>query len=439
MSEMLKKNQVVFTEVSKLPCKIDELLGSGSQGEVYRALINEKAVALKWYFSGSATDEQRTALESLIKKGPPNNKFLWPIELVSEKNLKGFGYIMPLREKRFGNIVDLMKRRIAPSLRVLATIGLELSNNFLQLHSKGLCYRDISFGNAFFDPNTGEVMICDNDNVSIHGDNRQCGVIGTPRFIAPEVVLGKAKPCRQTDLYSLAVLLFYILFTGHPLDGKKEADINCLNLPAMTKLYGKEPVFIFDPVDQSNRPVPGHHDNPIIFWTIYPEFLKKFFIRAFTEGITDPANGRVGESEWRAAMVTLRDSIIYCSCGAENFYDSQIVKNSDGGIKCWDCEKSLIMPPRIKIGRNIIMLNHDTKIFPHHVDSQMLYDFSAPVAEISRNPNKPDIWGLKNLSVKKWVLKSSNGNFMDVEPNRSVPIVSGNTINFGKIDGEIMA
>ena len=58
----------------------------------------------------------------------------------------------------------------------------------------------------FFDPDTGDVLICDNDNVSANGiDNSS--VYGTPRFMAPEIVMGQAKPSRNTDLYSLAVLL----------------------------------------------------------------------------------------------------------------------------------------------------------------------------------------------------------------------------------------
>jgi serine/threonine protein kinase len=44
-------------------------------------------------------------------------------------------------------------------------------------------------------------------------------VLGTPRFMAPEVVRREAAPSDQTDRYSLAVLLFYLLMGGHPLDG----------------------------------------------------------------------------------------------------------------------------------------------------------------------------------------------------------------------------
>jgi hypothetical protein len=58
----------------------------------------------------------------------------------------------------------------------------------------------------------------------------------------------------------------------------------------MTKLYGAEPVFIFDPNDHSNEPVPGLHDNALAFWPIYPQFLRDLFIQSFTAGIRDPEN-----------------------------------------------------------------------------------------------------------------------------------------------------
>src|SRR5256885_1046760 len=83
-----------------------------------------------------------------------------------------------------------------------------------ELHARGLCYRDISFGNAFFDPETGEVLICDNDNVTVDAQAKG-GVYGTPRFMSPEIVRGETAPNSQTDLFSLSVLLFYMFMMHH--------------------------------------------------------------------------------------------------------------------------------------------------------------------------------------------------------------------------------
>ena len=436
MNQLLELGDTVRTEFSGLVCTVQEFLGGGGQGEVYRAGMGGKQVALKWYFPHTATQEQWRALDTLIKQGRPNERFLWPEDLATTEHGRSFGYVMPLRPKEYRSLVDLMLRRCAPTFQALATAGLELSDSFFQLHAQGLCYRDISFGNVFFDPASGEILICDNDNVGIDG---QPGLVaGTPRFMAPEIVRGEAQPSSKTDLFSLAVLLFYLFVIHHPLDGQKALEIHCLDLAARRRLFGDEPVFIFDPHDRSNRPVPGEHDNALAFWPIYPQFIRHLFTRSFTDGIRDPQNGRVRESEWRLAMADLRDSICYCGhCGGEGFYDLAAYKASGGRPgSCPFCKRELSLPPRIRIGKRIVVLNHDTQLCPHHVDDDRMYDFSRPVAEVVQHPTNPNIWGLRNLSTEKWV-GTKAGELRDIEPGRAMTLAPGIKINFGKKEGEV--
>jgi serine/threonine protein kinase len=262
-------------------------------------------------------------------------------------------------------------------------------------------------------------------------------VLGTPRFMAPEVVRGEAMPSSQTDLYSLAVLLFYMFMVHHPLEGKKETAIKCLDLPAMNRLYGTEPLFIFDPSDSSNAPDPRYHRNALEFWPIYPKFLRDQFTKAFTDGIRDPQNGRVAESKWRSDMIKLRDSIVYCgNCGLENFYDD--ASHTKGHhASCWSCKKQINLPFRLQIGSNVIALNHDTELFPHHIDHNRLYDFSQPVAAVTQHPTDANIWGIKNLSNEKWSTTTAQGTVNDVEPGRSFTLANGTQVNFGGSNGEI--
>ena len=115
----------------------------------------------------------------------------------------------------------------------------------------------------------------------------------------------------------------------------------------MNKLYGTEPLFIFDPADAANRPVPGIHDNPLAYWPLYPQFLRDRFTRAFTAGLHDP-HERVRESEWRAALMQLRDAILYCGqCGAENFYDGEALRASGGqpGVLVLPATVDAAVPP----------------------------------------------------------------------------------------------
>src|SRR6185369_7064092 len=98
MDQILKPGQKVRTTTTRGDCLVENFLGSGGQGEVSRASLKDKRVALKCYYPASATPEQQKALETLIKMGTPSDRFLWPIELATSSASAGFGYVMPLRD-----------------------------------------------------------------------------------------------------------------------------------------------------------------------------------------------------------------------------------------------------------------------------------------------------------------------------------------------------
>ena len=220
MHRSFKNNQRLMTNKGQT-LTVVKCLGAGGQGEVYEVLSEGRRLALKWYFLQTGTDKQKVMIEKLIQSGKPDERFLWPVDVVEISRKKSFGYLMPLRPTQFSNIVDLMKRRIEPSFDAVITACIQLADSFHKLHEKQLCYRDISFGNFFFHGRTGDILICDNDNVT-HSTIQAAGVLGTPRFMAPEVVRGIKKPDAQTDLFSLSILIFYMLMMHHPLEGKLE-------------------------------------------------------------------------------------------------------------------------------------------------------------------------------------------------------------------------
>lgn len=447
MSELLKSGQTVKTENSAQPCQVEKFIGSGGQGEVYQAKWAGGTFALKWYYPYMATAEQRAALGKLISEHQaPSNAFLWPLEIAHAEGVPGFGYLMRLRESRFKSLLDLMRGQIDPTFCTLATVGLGLADNFHKLHADGLCYCDISFGNAFFDPETGEVLICDNDNVAANRSPPR-GVLGTPDFMAPEIVRGEGRPSRQTDLFSLAILLFYIFHVSHPLVGRKILTIHSWDLAARTKLFGSEPVFIFHPTDRSNEAVDQTvdrlgeaGDNALRYWPIYPQFFRNTFVRAFTNGITDPQNGRVMEGEWRRVLSQLRDAIFFCrACGKENFYDPSTDRGSGPpSRKCWHCKNPLVLPFRIVIGKAVVMLTHQGRLFSHHLDGSGAIDFTATVAEVVRHPTAANVWGLKNCTKEKWIVTNPDGSVADVPPGRSVVLQPKGRVNFGKVEGEFL-
>ena len=426
MESLLQKNSVLYSQ-NGISYRVNKLLGSGGQGEVYEVTDGNKNYALKWYYEHTATPLQKKILLDLLDKGKPSKDFLFPEDFIETDDGKFFGYVMQLRPKEFKGIIDLMKGKVQPSFQNLIRACFNLTKGYQLLHSQGYQYRDISFGNVFFNPDNGKVLICDNDNVVPNGI-QESGILGTPSFMAPEIVRGEAKPSRNTDKFSLSILLFYMLMIQHPLEGALEAKIHCMDLAARNKLYGTNPVFIYDPQNKSNRPVQGIHDNVIIYWEkIYPQYLKDLFIKAFTVGLHEPAR-RVTENEWLDCFSNMLAGIVTCqNCGEENFYDPE------HEIHCWNCDSVVRIPAKLVVDKKKILITQNTKIFSHYLFDD--HDMEKIVAEVVRNPKNPKIWGLKNKTAQNWTYIKQDGSQIVVSPEKSATISRDIKINFGKSVG----
>jgi eukaryotic-like serine/threonine-protein kinase len=415
--------------------RVERFIGEGGQGTVFEVSITGEAspLALKWYFPTTGTPQQRAAISNLVKRGAPNDRFLWPTELIELDGKPAFGYLMPLRPAGYITLSALLKGRVEVTTTVRTTLCRDLARSFLDLHSQGLCYRDISFANIFLDASDGRALICDNDNVAID-DGSPSPVLGTRKFMAPEIVRGRAEPSTDTDLWSLAVLLFYVLVVAHPLLGRRELGYPVWDEEAETEMFGHRPVFIFDPDDDSNRPDPDHDAGAEINWQKLPRSTRALFTQAFTRGIEDPRNGRVAESMWQRAMSRLEDSVVVCDrCGAECFHDPD---RSDP--RCWACSNRLGRTMRLVFpGGRWVALSDRTRLWDHHVSRLPSYDFETPIAEVARHPERLDVWGLRNIGNAPWHASPPDGDRVVVEPGRSFALVPGTVFGFGEVEATL--
>ena len=103
-----------------------------------------------------------------------------------------------------------------------------------RLHAAGLAHSDLSYNNVLVDPPTGSACVIDCDGLVVPGKYPP-DVVGTPDFIAPEVLStrtlpvddpNRKLPCRATDRHALAVMIYMYLLYRHPLRGSKVYDVN---------------------------------------------------------------------------------------------------------------------------------------------------------------------------------------------------------------------
>ena len=420
---------------------VKEMLGEGGQGIVYKVIYQQKEFALKWYSKGVGENTERfyENIKRNIEKGSPAPTFLWPLAITEIQEGKYFGYVMGLRSSEYKDFdLFLLNRVQFKTFSAIVNAALQITASFRKLHNLGLSYQDLNDGNFFINPENGDILICDNDNVAPDGWN--LGIQGKPKYMAPEVVNATKLPDTFSDRFSLAVILFMLLCKSHPLDGLK--DNNHID-PAKNEmnLYCLNPIFIFDSKDDSNRPNPEIHRNALLFWPVYPKHIQNMFVRAFSkELMKSDGNGRedrLMEKEWLKELSRLRSEIATCPyCGEETFFDTQ-----KENCQCINCDKTFDRPPLLKLKTGDVLLQPGHFVFEYQIDDSIeisMESLKNTVGQVIQNKNNPSIWGLRNTGSKTWVKHTPQGKEETVESGKVVPVARGLKIHFGNCEGEII-
>jgi len=221
----------------------------------------------------------------------------------------------------------------------------------------------------------------------------------------------------KTDLHSLATLLFYLWMCHHPLHGNLESNIRSWDIPAKRRIYGENPVFIFDPNDKSNRPDDPDYETVKSLWALCPQKLKDLFTKAFTEGLRNPGN-RVTEGEWQRAFLQLKENNLRCPhCNTENNLWTQ----DAGELLCWKCKKKIFVPGYLAIGTNFYLaLMPEVKLKASHLNPD--WNSGEILGEMVENPNSPGNWGIRNHTQDTWKITLADGEVKDVPPGRAAPL-----------------
>ena len=393
--------------------KIVKELGRGGQGIVYLVEVNGQNMALKWYFNNMGDWFYRN-LEENVTKGAPSEAFLWP-EYLTTKQKGTYGYIMKLRPQGYHEFGQyLLARAKFKSFEAMVNAAMKICEGFKALHLSGLSYQDLNDGNFFIHPDTGDVLICDNDNVAPEGVSS--GILGKARYMAPEVVTGKTMPSKQTDRYSLSVVLFLLFYANHPLEGARVLACPCMTEKYEKQFYGSEPIFIYDKVNANNRPVRGVHNNVLRRWNAFPAILRETFTQEFScECLSDP-NKRKLERQWQNVIQQIRDMLVVCpECKDETFVEDANTP------KCMCCGKPFNIAGTLQINDRKVLLTPNTKVY---VDMDNKPDIQVINVPGDRYPIQ-----LRNITTNNWVVETPSGKIRSVEPNMSMPVKAGLKVN----------
>jgi len=307
------------------------------------------------------------------------NIYCWPYDVVEKDGLTGI--IAPTYDKRFffkqgyvnndilkgkekeGRWFASAKFRAVNSKTKLDNselgnwlsyfqVCVNIARGVKRLHSAGLAHSDLSYKNVLIDPASGSANIIDIDGLVVPKKFYPT-VIGTPDFIAPEVLSTKhldikdpsrKLPERTTDLHALAVLIYMYLLYRHPLRGGNYfGQID--EVEEENFLMGSKALFIEHPTDSKNRNFKREYgDNLEKFkpWTdlsktpysITGPYLKELFDQAFIKGLHNPQDRPTADA-WEQALIKTNDLKLECS--NKKCEQKWFIFNNANNTKCPFC------------------------------------------------------------------------------------------------------
>src|SRR5262245_23920642 len=192
-------------------------LGRGGFGRVYRAWDDGLAreIALKII---KVTDPTRRA--DALREG----KMLARVQHRNVVTVHGvrevgdeIGFVMEL--VRGESLADLVRRRGPMGGDEAAMLGITLCQALAAVHGAGLLHRDIKAQNVMREAG-GRIVLMDFGAGREVGPDEYAdsGAIGTPLYMAPEILDGEPAS-HASDLYSLGVLLYFLLTQRYPVEG----------------------------------------------------------------------------------------------------------------------------------------------------------------------------------------------------------------------------
>ena len=231
---LAEAGEYILTETLRAPAKelvsgsifagryqVIEELGRGGMGRVYRVVDKKlgEEVALKLIKPEVASDEKtiqrfRNELRTARNIGHPNVTRMYDLG-----EDEGIHYIT-MEYVQGEDLKSFIRRSGRLTVDKAVTIAGQVSEGLAEAHRQGVVHRDLKPQNIMIDRD-GNARIMDFGIArSVKSEATTGGgvMIGTPEYMSPEQVEGKAVDLRS-DLYSLGIILFEMLTGRVPFAG----------------------------------------------------------------------------------------------------------------------------------------------------------------------------------------------------------------------------
>jgi len=200
--------------------RIEEKIGSGGMGEVYKArdLKLDRPVVLK--FPHADMPEFNQIRERLIREAKACSALNHPnIVTVYEINEWQKRLFICMEYVNGKTLADIYRAREIPIQEVLV-IAMQIIRAVNAAHKKGILHRDIKASNIML-TEEGLVKVLDFGLAKFVDASSLTGVgviMGSPAYMAPEVIRGEP-PDQRSDIFAIGVVLYELLSGRLPFSG----------------------------------------------------------------------------------------------------------------------------------------------------------------------------------------------------------------------------
>lgn len=201
--------------------ELQEVLGSGGMGAVYRALDTSlnRPVALKLLRKEFSADQE--FVKQFEKEAAITASINHPnvVRVYTSGQDHGLVYIaMELVDK--GSLDDLMSLQGRVAEAQVLEVGIQTAKGLNAALKRGLIHRDVKPGNILFaDAHTAKIVDFGLAVLQEHASTVAGEVWGTPYYVAPEKLDNQPEDFRS-DLYSLGGTLFHALAGRPPFEAE---------------------------------------------------------------------------------------------------------------------------------------------------------------------------------------------------------------------------
>ena len=300
MSQRLNSATKLVTDSGRC-IQIDELIGDGGQGDVYRGRLQNQnePIVFKLFYQSYATEKTKKRIRHLqaLKLYQLDSRICSPLETVTKSGF--IGHIATYAEG-----ITLLEALEQAKLRFEEAVeaARQIASLIQKIMSVDVIHGDLQTQNFKIEWRNGriEVYAIDLDNY------RTAGVpppemIGMTLYLAPELRNqhnGKQKVIltKESDLYSFGVLVHEVLLHFHPIAGFDQT----IEEIDKAMLIG----WIYDP--KNKKVLDNPHGYPVD--TLNPEIIN--LLRA---ALSPNPQGRPSIETWVQALHTASQNISSCS------------------------------------------------------------------------------------------------------------------------------